>query len=447
MTTSSYQTPLSNATPATSAESGLQISRSAKELKQMMQLGLDLPDLLLQTDDGRPYEAFGLTILTKQASPAAMAQQVAYLKSAQAQGGHEAHVKRNQQRLRDQVTQCLTAFVVRAQHEDQRGSTRAVLSELMAALRADIAEFEHTAEVLGGRMAKAQKVLDGYRWAGGQAGITLNPFSWLKAVVGSAVDYRDAVAAFNQREDSAAHYDAQRAAAALSLDTIGACERLQGQLQLIHEAAVTADSRTMNELQAQLNGLAQRRTQDFCIDAAHAADALLDEIALEPLLAKLMTHAQSNGVESVFEYAGDLAIPLVSGRLKQLDVPGLIGLELASLRSNRSMQGVDSNEALHLAGKGTLDILNRRSPVALLCRDARARSLRVQLTANGQPVFKAANMNTAAFRYDELELALGEAFWEIALDELQTAACSTDALKQGRQQREFFAYAPIATCF
>ena len=195
--------------------------------------------------------------------------------------------------------------------------------------------------------------------------------------------------------------------------------------------------------------------QDFCIDAEHATDTLLAEIALEPLLAKLMAQAQSNHGETVHEQAQLLTTPLVTEQVRSLDVPGLIRLELAYLQAKTQLNTqpdtqvseVNHHEALRLAGKGTLDLLNRHSPIAILTPETQARRLRVQLTATGQPVFRAANMNTAALRHNELEVALGEALWEIALAELQAVQYNGDLLKQGRCQREFFAYAPIAKSF
>ena len=398
-----------------------------------------LPRRLLTKPDGRPCVPLQIDLVPRNADPASLAQQEAFLRSRQPVGGHEAALTANREALLAGALEGITGAL-------SGGATAISFVEVTRQIR-DAAtglrkRFEASLQTLEEQQEAQESILRRYVEETAPDSAQGGLLHALARLLNGAVKRAEAVAAFNNRELLNLQCDAQRAAVDIAVQITSSCERLLAGLEVIRAAAVSGAADAQRQVEETLREMEARgRIADYQVDLHSVIAGEIDGVVAGSLGA-LIAEAREHGSDGIAGVARDIASRLADEHFARLGLVDLIRLDAQS--GDVGEQTIASAVAPLTVARHVLDIARRRRPSLRLTDDARPRDYVLQISGDARPLFTHPNLIAAHFHGAHDEFAFMRAQAEVALDELQVMRDGEQDFLNALRRREYFVMEDIA---
>lgn len=417
-------------TPA-GAEPGLS---PAQELLAAASIDENLAELLLMDVTGHPFEPVALALSDE---PAALAEQMALLTRAEPVGGAEPLVRANQRRIGELFRQRL--------HQRLLTRGRAVTSHtLLAELQAELRRLRDHASLQSDEADEeyelVQRSLRAWQIATrDQPGLLRGLAGWLFGT-SSQIALPQAVALWNDRERLALARLAAGAGATLLSQLTEELGRLVDNQQAAAGTARTLACRLredLAELSRAPDGYGPWAWRgDVGALAARLADQADHDLLAERLAETLSGPSAPDGLETSARALAEAA----ADRL-------LVGMSFTQLvEAEAAGEELDGADGLLLLGRRLLSLVDQR-PSWRLARGARPRVETMQITADGAPVFRLEDLQTAAFGGPDDRLGCMQVELEVSSDELALLRDSDGAFAAALALRNFYVLDELAAAW
>ena len=417
-------------TKANARATTLTDTSAAREFCASGGLSERLAEALLTTGANRP---FAPASLQQEADQASLGEQWALLMRVEPVGGGEPLVRANADRVEEAALQQLHRRLA-----ETSASSQPFLLALQSHLRQMHEAVAPRVRDVAQRYDEVQAAL--HAWQDStrrQPNLLKSAWSW---VLGGdeQLSLPQAIALWNEREQLGAQRLAMNAALALLARISAECAGLLAGMQSLQQQALAQLRATEQQIDALRRPSTAYAPASWQCDAAVIADQLAERAPLSPLAAELLRRLGADGgIERLAGHAQAIAQQSADALLAPLGISELIEIEA-------SATPLDGADPLVLVGQRLLELLAQQ-PSWRLARGARPQVETVQITPEGEPIYRLDGLSTAAYggRLDHLGFLQVEL--NAALDEIQCVREGDAAFRQALAQRNFYVHEALAT--
>jgi hypothetical protein len=390
-----------------------------------------LPRLLVLDPTGRP---FAPATLVFSEDLRRIPEQLALLMRPEPVGGAEALVRANAERIK---AEALLRLNQRLASGAQTTPIRTFLLELQQEVRRVVGSLRERAREIERMYTDKQQTLRGWQESSSQEPGMVGQL--IGGVLGSGgrISFPQAVTLWNERERLAL----RRLAATTALEMLNqVADPISALLERL-EATLDRARRLHDQARQQLAMLDRPRDRSsvwtWRADSSTIAAQLTNQVSAEDLVAELLGRLGADGsADQIEEHTQALADQEAERRLETLNITDLLEAEASAA----PLDGVDP---LVLVGRRLLEALVQQ-PTWRLRRAARARMETLQITPDGEPLYRMDGLGSAAYGRRAARIGFVQVELHVAVDDLRLMHEEVEAFEQALARRNFYVLEALA---